>query len=123
MQHSKPQQLHCNQNGRSLAGWYTSRPHPRARVYHTDVKATATARDPVSAVDLIQWPEGTRPKRGGVTKHSLTRLKVCTALTCHATVHRSSPGGLEVFSMTYVTYISCEASMFRFMASGVRQVL
>jgi len=37
---------------------------------------TATTRPVQDAVDAIDWPSGTRPKRGGVSKPALMRLKV-----------------------------------------------
>lgn len=82
MQNIKPQQLQGAHGGRALVGWCPSRPHQPVRAYHRKVLSSAALRDPVSALDLIQWPEGTRPKRGGITKASLTRLKVCAASAC-----------------------------------------
>lgn len=78
MQNLKAPAVQGAHAGRFLAGWFPSRPcHPSQMRFHSrDSPIAAAARDSISALDLIEWPEGTRPKRGGVTKASLTRLKV-----------------------------------------------
>jgi hypothetical protein len=53
------------------------------RMQHSRFRTAAAPSDAAALIDLIQWPEGTRPKRGGITKASLTRLKVRMAASPH----------------------------------------
>lgn len=81
---------HGLQNAASGRQWLAPQPvgtsssSSSLRTQHSRFRTAAAPAEAAALLDLIQWPEGTRPKRGGVTKASLSRLKVGMAARQHA---------------------------------------
>jgi hypothetical protein len=84
----------CWRAPRALARWRGPQLPPAGSGHPTAhrrlARAASAAATEAPSADLIDWPEGLKPKRGGITRAALLRLKVS------ATPARSGPHAMHL---------------------------